>query len=263
MCNPRRVMLHISRAIEEAWRSTVEQVASQQDEVRQVARLTADIPLDAEMGDLALTMFERVLQEGAEGLEPWQHEADGSYRQELQGLTLIYQPGSHQLIIEARLAETISVEVRAAAEASGLTVGEVTVDAIGHYYSDGWGGRTRQRAAQEARQQADQKLQSAIETLHRQQHAAELQAAEQQARAQAETQAAAELEQRREEVRAALRERLQASLAEAEDQVALTMNRLVGEAYRLSLIQMVQDNGGRVLSDERSGSVINLDLELF
>ena len=28
MCNPRRVMIHLSRAIEEAWRTTVEQAAT-------------------------------------------------------------------------------------------------------------------------------------------------------------------------------------------------------------------------------------------
>ena len=33
------------------------------------------------------------------------------------------------------------------------------------------------------------------------------------------------------------------------------MNRLVAESYRQSLIQLVRDNGGRVLSDERTGSV--------
>ena len=41
------------------------------------------------------------------------------------------------------------------------------------------------------------------------------------------------------------------------------MNRLVGEAYRRSLIHLVETEGGRVLRDERSGSVINMEMELF
>ena len=51
MCNPRRVMIQLARAIEEAWRTTVEQAATATGEVQELARITADIPLDAEMGD--------------------------------------------------------------------------------------------------------------------------------------------------------------------------------------------------------------------
>jgi hypothetical protein len=134
---------------------------------------------------------------------------------------------------------------------------------VGRYYEDGWGGRTEERARAEATAQAEQNLRQAVEELHRQQHADDLQQAEARARADAEARAAAQLEERRAEVRQRLREQLQVTLAEAEDSVTITLNYLVGEAYRLSLIQMVQDNGGRVLSDERSGSTINLELELF
>ncbi len=52
-------------------------------------------------------------------------------------------------------------------------------------------------------------------------------------------------------------------LADAEDRVYHTMNRLVGEAYRRTLLELVQQNGGRVLANERSGSVYNLELELY
>jgi hypothetical protein len=108
-----------------------------------------------------------------------------------------------------------------------------------------------------------QKLADAIEALHRQQHAAELHAAEAQARVQAEQEATIALERARVAMRAAMRERLQILLANAEDRVYHTMNRLVAEAYRQSLIQLVHENGGRVLTDERTGSVMNLELEIF
>jgi hypothetical protein len=263
MCNPRRVMIELRRAIEGAWRTTVEQAATATADVAQLARIHVDIPLDAEMGDAALVMLERILRGDFPEHPPWQRDAEGAYRHDLGDVVLVYQPGSRRLAVEARLTEMISAEARAAAEVSGFTVGEVAVEAVGHYYSDGWGGRTEERARADAQADAERKLADAVEALHRQQHAPELQAAEAQARARAEQQAALDLAQRQTEVRDALRQRLQAILANAEERVYHTMNRLVGEAYRRTLIQMVQENGGRVLSDERSGSVINLEMELF
>jgi len=263
MCNPRRVMIHLSKAIEEAWRTTVEQAASAQGEVRELARVTADIPLNAEMGDRALEMLERIMQGEFEEFEPWERDEEGDYRRDLGEVILIYRPGSHQLIIEAALTQQISTEARATAEAGGFTVGEVAVEAIGRYFDDGWGGRTQEHARQEARAAAERKLREAAESLHRHQHRAEIEAAESNARAQAEAQAAAELGQVRHKTREALRERLQLILAETRDRVCHTMNRLVGEAYRRTLIELVQQNGGRVIADERSGSVFNLELELF
>jgi hypothetical protein len=256
-------MIYLAQAIEQAWRATVEQAALAEDEVGELGRITADIPLDAEMGEQALRMLERILQGEFEDYEPWERDAEGNYRRDLGDVALVYQPGSHQLVVEAALAEAISAEVRATAEASGLTAGEVAVEAIGRYYEDGWGGRTKERAIEEAQAEAEDRLQEAIEALHRQQHAAELEEAEAEARAQAQAEAAAELEHLRAEARQALRRRLQVTLAEAEDRVYHVMNRLVGEAYRRTLIELVQQNGGRVLTDERSGSVINLELELF
>ncbi len=263
MCNPRRVMIQLARAIEEAWRATVEQAATATGEVQELARITADIPLDAEMGDRALQMLERIMRGEFPELEPWDRDADGNYRRDLGDVVLVYQPGSRQLIVEAGLTELIQAEARASAEASGFTVGEVAVEAVGRYYSDGWGGRTEERATAEAQAEAERKLAEAVAALHREQHRDELQAAEAEAQARAQQEAAAALALRRDEMRTALRQRLQATLANAEDRVYHTMNRLVGEAYRRTLIELVQENGGRVLSDERSGSVINLELELF
>lgn len=262
MCNPRRVMVHLTDAIEEAWRETVTRLAQVEGEVQEVARLTADIPLDAEMGELALAMMERLMRGEYEEYEAWQQDEDGAFRRQLEQVTLVYTPGSHQLVIEARLAEQISAAAEAAAEAAGFTVGEVAVEAVGRYYEDGWGGRTEERARREAEAEAERRLTEARAALHRQQHAAELAAAEAQAEAEAQARAAEVLEAARTETRAALREQLQVMMADAQDAVYLTMNRLVGEAYRLSLIEMALQNGGRVVSDERSGAVINLELEL-
>ena len=262
MCNPRRVMIQLSRAIEEAWRTTVEQTARAQAEVEQTARITVDIPLGDEMGDLALEMLERLLRGEFPDYAAWQRDELGQYRRDLGEVTLLYQPGSRQLLVEARLAESISAEVRAAAEVSGFTVGEVAVEAVAGYYEDGWGGRTEERAQAEAQADGARKLAEAVEALHRSRHADELAEAESQAREQAERLAAAELAQRQADMRNALRTRLQGIMANAQERVRHTVNQLAGESCRHALIHLVQENGGRVLSDERSGSVINLELEL-
>ena len=262
MCNPRRVMVHLTETVEAAWRETITRMAQAEGEVRELARLTADIPLDAEMGDLALAMMERLMRGEYAEYEAWAQDEDGNFRGQLEGVTLIYTPGSRQLVIEARLAEQISAAAEAAAEAAGFTVGEVAVEAVGRYYEDGWGGRTEERARHEAQAEAERRLVDARAALHREQHAAELTAATTQAETAAAARAAAALEVVREETRAALRQQLQVIMADAQDAVYVTMNRLVGEAYRVSLIELALQNGGRVVSAERSGSVINLELEL-
>jgi hypothetical protein len=256
-------MVHLTETIEEAWRETVTQVAQAEGEVQELARLMVDIPLQEEMGDAALAMMDRLMAGEFEEYEAWREDEEGNFRRELDQVTLVYTPGSGQLAVEARLTELITAEVEAAADAAGFTVGDVAAEAVGRYYDDGWGGRTRERADREARVEAERRLEAARTALHRQQHAAELAAAETEARTEAEAEAEAELERLRAETRDALRRRLQVILADAQDEVYLTMNRLVGEAYRRSLIELALQNGGRVVSDERTGSVINLELELY
>lgn len=263
MCNPRRVMIHLARCIEEAWQRTIEATASESGGVAERAQLSADVPLDAEMGDMALEMLERVLSGEFEGFKPWDRDGQGRYRRDLGDVTMIYDPQSHRLSIETQLSEMVSAEARGAAEASGFTVGEVTAEAIGRYYEDGWGGRTEERAMEEAQTEAERKLQEAVEALHREQNAPALEAAEAQAQAEAQEQAREALAQRQAEVRAALRERMQATLARAEERVYHVMNRAVGQAYRQTLRRVVRENGGRVLKDEETGSVISMEMELY
>jgi Skp family chaperone for outer membrane proteins len=263
MCNPRRVMIHLDRCIEEAWRQTVEQAATVTGEVAELARINAEVPLDEEMGDAALIMLERVLAGEFEGFEPWQRDSTGRYHRDLNEVTMSYDPASHQLSIEARLTDLVTAEARAAAEASGTTVGQVAVEAMGSYYDDGWGGRTRERALEEAQQEAEQRLREAAERMGREQHSAELEEARSRAGEEARRLAEEELVRRQEALRGALRERLQVIMAQAEERVYHVMNRAVGEAYRQTLRQLVLETGGRILADEQTGSIINLELELY
>lgn len=263
MCNPRRVNIEVNRSIQEAWQRTIEQSATARDEVAETATMNVDIPLDEQLGEMALEMLERVLAGEFESVEGWERDEEGNFfNEELEGVRLVYDTRARRLRMEARLAEQISVEVREQAEAAGFTVGEVAAEAVGHYYDDGWGGRTESWAREEARKNAERRLGKAVDDLHRAQNQEEFERAEAEAKAKAEAKASEELEQKRQEVRNALRERLQGTLSQAQDNAYYLINRAVGEAYRQTLLRLVRENGGRTLKDESTGSVINLEIEL-
>ncbi|HEX5702661.1 MAG TPA: hypothetical protein VFX97_05545 [Pyrinomonadaceae bacterium] len=263
MCNPRRVTIQLNRCIESAWRQTVEQVQSVSGSVSELARINTRVPLDEEMGDSALAMLERVLSGEFKEFEPWDRDQQGVFHRNLGDLTMMYDPATHQLSVETQLTETVTAEARAAVEASGFTVGEVAVEAVGTYFDDNWGGRDEGVALEEAQKSADHKLSKAIEELHLQQHASELEAARDQARTQAQILAEQQLAERQAATREALRDRLRVTLAQGAERASHIMNQAVGEAYRQTLISLVRQNGGRILTNEQTGSVINVELELY
>ena len=102
-----------------------------------------------------------------------------------------------------------------------------------------------------------------MERLHSHQQAENLSVAESEVQEQARAQALEELEKVKEETRLLLRQQLQGVLSRAEAKVYQVMNRAVGEAYRQTLKKLGLDNGGRVVADRQTGSVISLELELY
>jgi len=137
--------------------------------------------------------------------------------------------------------------------------------AVGHFYDDGWKGRTEERALQEAQEQTEIRIEHALEELkkERRHHESE---AELELRAglakEAAAQARLQLEEKRHELSLQLRQQLQAELALQQQNAFYEINRVVGETYRQTLCRLVLDNGGRVITDKQSGSVIELELEL-
>ena len=262
MCNPRRVVINVNRSVHGAWQDTVQQCAAAADEITEIARIETNIQLDDELAGPALAMLERVLAGEFEGFEAWQRSG-AQLRHEVSGVTLIYDTERHTLCVETALTESISAEETALAEVSGVAVGQVAVEAVGRYYEDGWGGCTEERALQQAQADAERKVVEAVDQLRRQQNAETFARAEQEARQTAEEQLAVRMKELREATRAAIRERLQLTMAQAQDRVHRLISAAIGEAYRQTLLQIVRDNGGRVLADEPTGQVINMELELF
>ena len=255
-------MIHLAKSIEQSWRHTVEQAASASDTITEIERIHADIRLDCEMGDMALDMLERVMAGEFGNDDPWSIDAAGCYQKELDGVVLVYNPQTHQLMIETQLTESLSTEATASAEACGFTIGEVAVEAISQYYEDGWGGRTKDVALLEAQKKAEEQLSQAIDALHKQQNPDAFHKANVQASQNAQQLANEKLEALKINARIALRNRLQVILASAEERVNHVINRAVGEAYRQTLRKIVLDSGGKVLMDEKTGSIINMELVL-
>ncbi len=262
MCNPRKVMIHVARSIEEAWRKTIKESAAAGEEVNQLASITAAVELDREMGEAALEMLERVLAGDFPDHEAWSRNTDGDFVKDLGDITLCYQSRSRQLTMTAQLSRMASAKAEAATEVCGVTIGEIAFDAIGHYYEDGWKNRTEEKALDEARLQADIRLARALYELHEEQQQDKISSEREGLQQKAQDQALEKLEESKEEVRTALRQHLQTQLASRRQEAFYTINRAVGEAYRQTLCKLVLDNGGRIISDRQSGSVIDLELEI-
>ena len=214
------------------------------------------------MGEAALEMLERVLAGDFPDHEAWSRNTDGDFVKDLGDITLCYQSRSRQLTMTAQLSRMASAKAEAATEVCGVTIGEIAFDAIGHYYEDGWKNRTEEKALDEARLQADIRLARALYELHEEQQQDKISSEREGLQQKAQDQALEKLEESKEEVRTALRQHLQTQLASRRQEAFYTINRAVGEAYRQTLCKLVLDNGGRIISDRQSGSVIDLELEI-
>lgn len=263
MCNPRKVTINLSQCIAESWQKTIQAHAEGKEDVTEIAHITAEVALDETLGELALDMLERVLAGEFDGFAPWEKDEAGNYYYQLDQVRLQYQPVSHHLTLEAQLTSAIEATAHGAAQASGFTVGEVASEAVARYYDDGWGGQTEEQAKNQAKARAKQRLETAVEALHREQNAVAFESAEAEAEAEAQRVLNAKLATQKAEVRAALRDELQAMLATAQDKAQAIINQAIGEAYRQALRQLVLDNGGQIVVDEQTGTVINMELELY
>jgi len=263
MCNPRKVMILLTKRIEEQWRQLVRETRSCGREVEETAVMAVEVNLAAEMGELALEMFGRVLAGEFDGFPAWEEDGRGNRRRRLAGVTLVFQPATGRLQLEAAGSRLVRAAGTVEVEAAGTLAGDLAASGVGQYYDDGWHGRTRERAAATAAEQAARQLAAAEDSLRRHQQAETLFAATETAARQAERRAAAALEEKTAAARGELRRELREDVGRAGEQVFAELNRAVGEAYRQTLRQLVLSNGGRIITDERTGAVINMELELY
>jgi len=255
-------MIHVAQSIEEAWKKTICESAVVGAEIGQLASITANIELDQEMGVAALEILEKVLAGEFPDHAAWSRNSEGEFVKELGDITLCYQPRTRQLTMTAHLSAMASAEATAASEVCGVTIGEIAFNAVGHYYEDGWKERTEEKALAEVHQQIEVRLARALYELNQEQQHESVTLKRDELKQEAREKALAKLEISKLEVRAALRQQLQAQLASRRQEAFYTINQAVGEAYRQTLCKLVIDNGGRIISDRQSGSIIDLELEI-
>ncbi len=263
MCNPRKVMIHVNETIETAWRQLLTEKASASEMLTEKAEISCEIKLAEAMGAAALDVLEQVLAGEFSAVPAWEKDEAGNFYRDFAGITLVYDPLKRQFVLRARLQEMLSAKAHAAAEICRVTTGTIAFEAVGHYYDDGWKGRTEEKALKEVSEQVEIRFERALEELKKIQPEGE---AEHNLRAELAASAQSELETELAEKRAALRlelrHQLQAQLARQQRDAFYEINRVVGETYRQTLCRLVLENGGRVISDRQSGSVIELELEL-
>ena len=262
MCNPRKVMINLSKRIEEAWRQSVEETEQCDANICETGRLNANILLNSEMGPQSLIMLERVLSGEFDDFPAWDRDESGNFIRNLDDVVIRYSPENTSLQIEAKLLEKISAKATATQELCGFTAGEVASEVVTHYYDDGWGGRTKDKVEKEAKIQAEKRLDDAINQLHREQNKEAFTIAEKKAKDEATNKAKQKLVKLANETRKAMQENLKIILHNAVSSARYEMNIAIGEAYRQTFLALVEKNHGSVISDTKTGRVMELEFEL-
>lgn len=156
MCNPRRITVQARRRIAEAFRAEIRRAFTAHGDVSAEARLEQQI--DDLLPGPARTAFEQAMTDDPEWI--W---SDGEYHRTVPGGSAAYRPDTGDLVIVVSLRQAIEAVGEAVLEAGGEVSEEVSTDAEGFYYDDGWGGRTQERAEREARAAAEKSLDQVAE----------------------------------------------------------------------------------------------------
>jgi hypothetical protein len=256
-------MIHVNETIEAAWRQLLTEKTTASELLSENAEISCEIKLAEEMGAAALDVLEQVLAGEFADFAGWERDDAGNFYRDLEDITLVYDLKRRQFVLRARLEEMLSAEAVAAAEICRVTTGTIAFEAVGHYYDDGWKGRSEERALKEAAEQVEIRFERALEELKKAQPES---AAEVELRssltAEARNAVTKDLAEKRAALCLELRHKLQVQLVRQQQNAFYEINRVVGETYRQTLCRLVLENGGRVVSDRKSGSVIELELEL-
>ncbi len=238
MCDPRRVEVTATRQVQQAWEREVERVAEFTGTLTGEARIRQS--LDASLGGPAMMALQTALINGFPG---WSEDDDGNYRHDVEGGYVIYYPADRSLEIVATLSEELRSEGIARDRLSGTYSDTVEATGEGHYYHDGWGGRTRERALEEAHRRAETALDESVqERLRRDADSAESER-EASLRDQAQRDAQQNWERQAQQRRADLSRRAAAELHEVGVRARQAFHQLLAHAYRDALLGLARRRG--------------------
>jgi FtsH ternary system domain X2 len=150
MCNPRRIRVRATRKIAEAWRAEIQQAATARSDVSSEARLVQSI------SDLLPPQAKLAFEQAMRIAPDWEWIGT-EYRKAVPGGYVSYRPDTGELEIVIQLSVAIEAVGTATLVATGEVADEVTTEASGTYYTDGWRGKTKDRIQQEVTANADAK----------------------------------------------------------------------------------------------------------
>jgi hypothetical protein len=262
MCNPRRVRVQAKRRIAEAWRAEIEQTATVTDDV--TAQATLVQPIAELLPPRAKAAFEQAMR-----LDPeWAPVDDGEYRHDVPGGHASYRTDTGELVIEIRLSVAIEEVATAKLVAAGEVTDEVTAQASGRYYDDGYAGHTKAEAERRARQTADAKAEQlaaeraeALKAEAREAAQYALRQRSGEAAAQARRTAQEKLTTRAEEVRSGLDQEAWDRLKDVQDETLKGVFQLVATGYSHALQQYAAEHGQNLQVSEEDG-VIEIQFEV-
>jgi hypothetical protein len=143
MCNPRKIIAKATRQITEAWRAEIQRTARLGGTVTGRAELVQ--PLGSMLAPTARRAFEQAVSEDRRWVL-----RDGAYHLDVLGGEALYRPETGELELSVELSAYVEVEGTARRVREGTIDEVIEATAEAGYYSDGWGGYTRERAQQQA-----------------------------------------------------------------------------------------------------------------
>jgi hypothetical protein len=261
VCNPRRIRVKATREIRKAWKAEIEQAATARRDVTAEARLVQSI------GDL-LPPPAKAAFEAAMRADPRWELIDGEYRRAVPGGHTAYRPDTGELEIVIQLSAAIEEVATHTLVASGEVTDEVTTEAVGTYYTDGFRGRTKKRAATQAKAAAEK---AADALADRRGKSLELTAAETakhelneragQAREMARLKAEEKLTLRADEVKQNLDQEAGKRLEAVQQETLAGVFELVARGYSAALQAYAAEHGENLVVTEEDG-VIQIQFEM-
>lgn len=161
MCNPRRIRVRATAELAEAWEQEVRRQATRSGRAAGEARVRE--PLAESVGGPTLTALTAVLAR----LDGWVEFPDGTFRHELDGGMITFDPQTRELEIVATVTAEVSVTEEAATTVTAEVSDTVEAEGEGVYYDDGWGGRTEDTARRDAEQNLRESMTEALRTRRR------------------------------------------------------------------------------------------------
>jgi len=256
MCNPRRIRVRATRELAEAWDQEVRRQVTRTGRTSGEARVRE--ALADSVGGPTLTALTAVLGR----LDGWAEFPDGTFRHELDGGLVAFDPQTRELEIVATLTADVSVTEAASASVTAEVSEVVEADGEGVYYDDGWGGRTADTAQREAERNLERAMAEALRAGRERASQAAEAAAEADVERAASARADAALTAATAAQAAGLRRAAADRLTTVGAQGRSLFHAALAQAYRDAILSFARSRGASNVQASEAKGVLDIEFEL-